>query len=294
MSAVTTERTRHTEQDLNPPPSSYYTPLGDGAYEPTKHVQGAWDPREQHMGPVSGLIAHAIDEHEPRAGMQLSRITYEILGMIPAERSAVSVRTIRPGRTIELVEAALVAGGRTVVRASAWRLAAQQTAAVAGGMPDRLPAPETMPPWDGLRTWAGGFISSVEGRAASTNEPGRGQVWLRTDTTLVAGAEPSPTAAFLGLVDTANGVVVRAAPGEWMFPNVDLTVHLFRQPVGGWVGLDTRVVFGADGVGLTSSSLHDIEGPVGRSEQILTVRRLPPTAEARTRDKPWSAVPAQP
>ena len=276
MRDVATESTRHTEGELTAVSGSYYTPLGDGAYQPTPHVQGAWNPSEQHMGPVSGLVAHAIDEHEPGAGMQLARITYEILGMIPAGRTEVSVRTIRPGRTIELVEATLVAGGRPVVRATAWRLAAQQTATVAGGACGPLPPPESMPAWDGAEVWAGGFISSLEGRAAVTNEPGRGQVWLRTGTTLVQGVDSSPTAAFLGLVDTANGIVARVAPGEWMFPNVDLTVHFFRQPVGAWVGLDTRVVFGADGIGLTSSALHDVDGPVGRSEQILTVRRLPP------------------
>jgi len=44
------------------------------------------------------------------------------------------------------------------------------------------------------------------------------------------------------------------------------------------VGLDTTVVFGTGGVGLTSSTLHDVEGALGRCEQILTVRRLPPPA----------------
>ncbi len=276
MSAVTTESTRHTEQGPDPSSGSYYTFLGDGAYEPTSHALGVWNPREQHMGPVSGLLAHAIDGHQPREDMQLARITYEILGMIPAEPSEVSVQTVRPGRTIELVEATLVAGGRPVVRATAWRLARQETAAVAGGGAGPLPAPESMPAWKGGEVWGGGFISSLEGRVATSNEPGRGQAWLRTGTALVAGVDSSPTAAFLGLVDTANGIAVRQAPGEWMFPNVDLTVHLFREPAGPWVGFDTQVVFGANGVGLTSSALHDADGPVGRSEQILTVRRLAP------------------
>jgi hypothetical protein len=32
---------------------------------------------------------------------------------------------------------------------------------------------------------------------------------------------------------------------------------------------------GPTGLGLTSTTLHDERGPVGRAEQILTVRRLP-------------------
>ncbi|MBF6247996.1 thioesterase family protein, partial [Nocardia elegans] len=41
---------------------------------------------------------------------------------------------------------------------------------------------------------------------------------------------------------------------------------------GQWTGLDTTVTWGADGQWLTSTVLHDIHGPVGRVEQILTVR----------------------
>jgi len=55
--------------------SSYYVRLPDGRYQPTLHVQGAWNDHEQHMGPVSGLIAHAIDQHEPRPEMLLARIS---------------------------------------------------------------------------------------------------------------------------------------------------------------------------------------------------------------------------
>ena len=50
-------------------------------------------------------------------------------------------------------------------------------------------------------------------------------------------------------------------------------MHLFRRPYGDWLGLDTTVSFGADGVGLTASVLHDERGPVGRSAQTLTLRK---------------------
>ena len=40
------------------------------------------------------------------------------------------------------------------------------------------------------------------------------------------------------------------------------------------MGLDTTVVFGPDGASLTTTVLHDLSGPVGRSEQLLTVRPL--------------------
>lgn len=261
-------------------PQTYYLRLGAGRFRPTEHAGGAWQPDEQHMGPVSGIIVHAIEQFVAglaRPGtLQLSRITFEILGLIRAADFDVEVVVLRPGRTIELVEATMVVAGRPAVRARAWLLSRQDTAAVAGGVPAPLPDPAALPAGTPNTVWTGGYIASVQIRPLPGAEPGRTQAWLRTDIGLVADEPASDLARFVGLVDTANGIAPRVPPTTWMFPNVDLSIHLYRQPTGAWVGLDTTVVFGADGVGLTSSTLHDVRGPVGRAEQILTVRTLPP------------------
>lgn len=257
---------------------AYYEPLGGGVYRPTEHVQGAWRPDEQHMAPVGGLLVHAIDLHEPREGMQLGRVAFDILGVIPLQDSEIRVETLRPGRTIELVAATLSVAGRAAVRATAWRLQRADTAAVQGGTVDDaapMPPPTTLAETSGLSTWGGGFIASIAGRRSPDSVPGRARAWFRSDVALLPEAV-SPTASFLRLVDTANGANARVDPGTWMFPNVDLTVHLFREPVGDWVGLDGHQVYGGTGVGLTSTTLHDVQGPVGRAEQCLTVRPLPP------------------
>ncbi|AKT52527.1 thioesterase [Arsenicicoccus sp. oral taxon 190] len=262
----------------------YYAALGEGRYQPTLHAQGAWNDWEQHMAPASGLLVHALEQHEVRADMQLARITFEILGVIPAAEVRIECRTVRPGRTIELVEATMLAptvtsdgayADKPVVRATAWRLIQQDTTEVAGGFQPGLPAPDQAEPWDSTTIWGGGFIRSLDFRSVEGGVPGRGKAWVGTDLGLVDGEESSEVARFLGLVDTANGIAVRQHPGEWMFPNVDLTVHLFRRPRFGWLGLDTQVTFGETGLGLTSSDLYDEDGPVGRVEQILTVRPFP-------------------
>ena len=61
-------------------------------------------------------------------------------------------------------------------------------------------------------------------------------------------------------------------PREWAFPNLDLNIDLLRLPEGAWLGLQTTQQYGADGIGLTTSVLHDERGPFGRSAQILTLR----------------------
>jgi hypothetical protein len=256
---------------------SFYVRLGPGRFRPTLRTEGAWQPGEQHMAPVSGIIVQALEDFVAARGgdsLQLSRINFEILGMIAAQDFEVVVEVLRPGRTIELLEATMVVGDRPVVRARAWRLIRVDTSAVAGGQPDRLPGADDLPDWAGSSVWQGGYIASVRIRPLSGREPGRTRAWLTTDVQLLEGEPSSDLARYVGLVDTANGIAVRQPPSRWMFPNVDLSIHLFRSPAWGWVGLDTTVIFGADGVGLTSTTLHDRLGPVGRAEQILTVRPL--------------------
>ncbi|GAB3714418.1 thioesterase family protein [Nocardiopsis oceani] len=256
----------------------YYERIDEHRFKPTVHTGGAWAPDEQHFSPLGGLITHAIERHaasEKNPGMVLGRISFDILGRLGMEECEVRVETVRPGRTIQLVEATVLIAGRTAVRARAWYLATWDTGAVAGGAPAPLTPPEELSPWEMGLVWPGGYIDSLEVRPLGEPRPGRASAWIRSPLDLVAGETTGPAAAFIRYVDTANGIAVRESPTEWMFPNLDLTVHLYRQPEGGWTGLDTTVTFGANGQGLTDSVLHDVTGPVGTAQQILTVRPAP-------------------
>ncbi|MEV0523509.1 thioesterase family protein [Streptomyces sp. NPDC050439] len=257
---------------------SYYEPIDEHRFKPTSHAGGAWDTDEQHFSPLGGLTVHAIDRHlaaaRPDSGLIMSRISFDILGRLALDECEIQVETIRPGRTIELVEAVVLMAGRPVVRARAWLLAAGDTSSVAGGGADKLTSPEALESWPIASLWPGGYIASVDVRPVNPPQPGRTTAWISTPLDLVAGQTASPLASYVALVDTANGIAVRQPPTAWMFPNVDLTVHLHRQPEGGWTGLDTTVTFGPTGQGITSTVLHDLNGPVGHAQQILTVRPL--------------------
>lgn len=258
-----------------PPSDYYYIALEQGQYQPSINAQGAWSPHEQHMAPVGGLLTHALERHEPREDMQLGRITFDILGMIPAQVSTITTRTLRPGRTIELVEATMSVGERTVVRATAWRLSRHDTSSAQGSEASPAPSPADCVPWDGMQGWDGGYIESVEFRVAAGSRPGATTAWLRTPYGLVDGQESSELARFVGLIDTANGIGPRQGPDQWMFPNTDLSIHLFRAPIMGWVGLAATSSWGPSGLGLTSTTLYDELGPVGHASQVLTIRPAP-------------------
>ncbi|SCE23554.1 Thioesterase-like superfamily protein [Streptomyces sp. SolWspMP-5a-2] len=257
-------------------PGSYFERIDEMRFKPTPHAGGAWNADEQHFSPLGGLVAHVLEEHAAASGQGLvvSRISYDILGRLGLDECEIEVETVRPGRTISLVEAVVRIGGRPVVRARAWLLAEWDTGAVAGGSDARLTPPGELDSWRMSELWPGGYIASVDVRPVGAPTPGRTTAWISTPLDLIAGVPVGPLASYLALVDTANGIAVRQPPTEWMFPNVDLTVHLHRRPTGSWTGLDTTVTWGPAGQGLTSTVLHDVHGPVGRAEQLLTVRPL--------------------
>jgi len=261
-----------------PSPSSYFVPSGPGRFRATAATGGGWNPDEQHVSPLNGLLVAEIERFvagrgEPD-GLAIARISFDILGPVAIDEVTVDVDVTRPGRAIELVEARAAWNGRPVLRASAWRVARTDATAVAGGDPDPMPGPDGLDAAPLSDVWPGGYIASLECRVPEPTRPGRGRMWVRTPLDLVAGRETSPLAGYVGLVDTANGVAPLQSPRAWAYPNVDLTIHLFRAPVGRWVGLDTTVSWGPDGQGLTAAVLHDERGPVGRSAQILLVRPL--------------------
>lgn len=252
----------------------YFLPLGEARFQATPHVGGAWFTDEQHIAPLLGLLTHLVevDRDQRRSdGLIAARLSFDILGRVGMNEVATRVSILRPGRNVELVEAVASQNGRDVVILRAWLMKPADSAALAGTPLSAIPAPDDVPLWDPTQAWPGGFIESVEVRRQQF-EPGRAHFWVRTPVPLVAGTAHSRLAAAVGLLDIANGMTVRADPSDVAFPNVDLTAHFFKRPEGVWLGFDTSVTFGAGGVGVTSTVLHDLRGPVGVMAQMLTVR----------------------
>ncbi len=258
-------------------PHAYFTALGGDRYMPTSHAGGAWRDDELHLAPVAGLIIHHLErwrDSHVDPSLVFSRFTFEVLGQIRREEISICTEVVRPGRTIELVEATATIGDRVTIRARAWLLQSSDTSDVAAHAFAAMPAPDECADVSSLLEWPGGFISSITALQAPGTGAGRARAWIGSELDLVDGEPAQPLAEYSKLLDTANGIAVRQQPTEWMFPNVDLTLHFFERPAGRRVGLDTRVAFGSGGVGVTSSVMHDLDGPVGTIQQSTTLRRI--------------------
>jgi acyl-CoA thioesterase len=253
---------------------AYFQRTGPHTFRATDHVGGAWHEGTQHIAPALGLLVHAVQSDlrvRRTDDLVVCRLSYDILGTVPVTEVETRVEVVRAGRTIELVEAELRHADRSVVRLRAWLLARHDTAEQSGTGLRPIPPPESMAPWDPTTVWSGGFIASAEVRRQQA-EPGRAAYWVRTSVPLLEDEEVSRVATVAGLLDIANGMTVRLDPHTVAYPNVDLTAHLFAEPHGEWVGFDTAVSVGPSGLGLTSSVIHDVDGPVGTVAQMLTVR----------------------
>ena len=96
-------------------------------------------------------------------------------------------------------------------------------------------------------------------------------MWGRLAVPILAGEEPSPLQRTLALSDMGNGVSGIVGFDTHVFINPELSVHLWRAPVGEWIALRCRTHLGDDGIGLAESALCDGAGRFGRAEQSLLV-----------------------
>src|SRR5579875_3910060 len=251
---------------------SFFVPVGDGRWRATEHARGPWDATAQHGGPPSALLGRAIERCEPRDDTMVGRFSCEILGPIPVDEISVSARVIRPGRSVELVEAVANDGRRDVAVARAWRVLRTP----APSAPETPAAPPALPDQSIRRTpagWIDGYLSAVEWRPVrgDFSEPGPATVWSRQRYPLVPGEEPSPLQRVLIVADSGNGLANELDISHWQFINPELSVHLHREPVGEWICLAAWTTISSGGAGLAATVLSDLSGPIGSGAQSLLV-----------------------
>src|SRR5437867_2191262 len=98
-----------------------FVPEGE-RFLPTELCRGPWSPDAQHGGPPAALLARAVERFGGGDEMQVARLTVELLRPVPLAPLTLTARLARPGRKVQLVEAALRAGDVEVARAVALRI----------------------------------------------------------------------------------------------------------------------------------------------------------------------------
>ncbi len=248
---------------------SFYR-LEDEHLVPTVLTRGPWDPDAQHAGPPSALLARAVEACEPREELQIGRVTVEILGPVPLQPLRLSAEVVRPGRSVELLEAALCGPDGPVMRARAWRIETGPPAEPADVPPAGPAYGEERPFFETGQEV--GYHTAMEYRFIHGGflEPGPATVWMRMRVPLVEGEEPTPLQRVMVAADSGNGVSTALDWREHLFINTDLSVHLHRLPTTEWVCLEARTLIGS--LGMADTELWDERGRIGRAVQTLLVR----------------------
>ena len=250
---------------------SFYEPLGDGRFASAPHTSGPWDPAFQHAGPPAALLGRALERSEPHDGFVLARLTFEILRPVPVAEVAVAARVVRPGRSVELLEGELTAGGQPVMTVRAWRVLGAKAPTVADDPPAAPRPAEATPPPATLDGFGYGKAVELRFAAGGWNQAGPATVWTRLRVPLLPDEEPTGLQRVLAVADSGNGVSAVLPLDRWLFINPELTVHLRREPRGEWICLDAATTITEGGAGLARSVLSDDDGIVAEGAQSLLV-----------------------
>jgi Thioesterase-like superfamily len=132
------------------------------------------------------------------------------------------------------------------------------------------------------RPW---FMDAMEARE------GDGVAWFRMNHAVIDGAgflSKLPMSSVLGPADWTHGIA-RPLQDVVADPNPNLTVQLFRQPAGEWVGVRAEARWRpAGGIGAGSGVLLDVHGEIGRVS--MSVILVPfPKADLKGGPKPEPA-----
>jgi hypothetical protein len=253
-----------------------YEPDGDH-FVPTQYTRGPWSQGHQHAGPPAALLVRAVEQAAGIADGQCVRATFDILRPVPIAPLTVAVRTLRPGRNVEQLEAALAHKGREVMFARVWRMRREHVE-LPDGLSDISPPPappEDVPvhPRAGFFTEGTGYADALEWRflRGTWDGPGPAVAWTRMNVDLVAGEPVTPLEHLLAMADAASGISAALDWTRWMFINVDLSLVLERPPEGEWLSMDATTRFADQGAAACLATYSDQVGRVGTSSQALLV-----------------------
>lgn len=262
---------------------AFFQPTGPGQFLATAHTRGPWSPDLMHAGPPTALLAHAATEAMGAQTMRLVRIGVDILAPVPVGPVTVHTQVVRPGRQISLVEVTLSAGDRPLMLARCWfarRLTGVDLPSTTAGSAPPVSTQELAIP----KGWGRGYLDAVQWMwvSGALEEPGPACVWARPRVDLVADRPVTATERLLIVADSASGISAVANPTDLLFVNLDLSVHLRREPTGEWVWMSAETRLDASGIGLASGTIGDADGELARTEQVLFVQPVERASKQRT------------
>ena len=237
--------------------------------------RGPWSAEACHAGPVTAVIARALEPIAP--AQQLVRLSISFVRPVPVAGFRITTEVVRAGRAATTATARLTEpGGKLCAKVQSLHLATYD--------PVEFPTAPSSGPEFSESTAADWplmvaphglpfFSSGIEIRLPPGEDTGPGPttMWMRT-IRIVEGEEPTPLQRLCPLGDCGNGISRNTDIVENSCVNPDLTLVIFRQPESEWLASEARSFWEPNGIGMSHAMLYDTKGVVGTALQTLIIR----------------------
>ncbi len=271
-----------------------FRPDGD-LLVPSGLARGPWYPNTQHGSAMLGILARAAENHPADRAMQVVRLVVDLPRPAPLGPVSTPSRAIHQGKTMDLIEVAIEAGGKRFASATAMRIRETDLDASSespmspqgrpyGPPPEHAGSSQLVPLISGEA-----FHIAVDIRLPDAALGTEHALWMRLRYPLVEGEESSSFVRTATLADWTYSVpgiareirdpTVRVRERSFATINPDAAIHLHRRPRGEWICLDSEVHYGPRGAGSAAARIFDQDGPVGHTSQVVLIR---PAAQQQT------------
>ncbi len=249
---------------------SVFRHLDSDTILPTELARGPWSPEYAHGGAPAGLVAALVEQAWSEPSWMIARLSLDFLRPFPLRPLSVTMTHEAKSSSIHCLMT-FSEGHTEVLRAHVLSLRREHLT-IANPEEPMPTDPATLPKLviEEMPSHQDTFYYTAMD-ARSEPKPGH-RGWFALQYPLLDGEPPTPAVRAAAAADFASGISFPLPFNQYLFPNVDLTIHLYREPDGRYVGVDANTWVGPNGVGLTRSTLRDRRGPVGAGIQTLRVR----------------------
>jgi hypothetical protein len=258
---------------------SIFEPLGPHRWQPTALAAGPFAGLQG--GAVASLLTAEVEAQAASRnwGTAIS-VSAWFLRPTPMTELRTALWVVTEGSRVSVIDNTLWSAGEEQPCATVRVTLSRERAVEVPGFAD--PARESDPMQFPVRTrqaahgrtW---FMEAMEARQ------GDGVAWFRMNHRVIGGEESSlklPLTSVLGPADWTHGIA-RPIQDVVADPNPNLTVQLFRQPAGEWVGVRAQTRWRpAGGVGAGSGVLLDVHGEIGRVSMSVILVPFPRQTKA--------------
>lgn len=263
---------------------AYLVEVDGDTVKPTYLCGGPWSPDAQHGSAVAATLAWAVEQVETPVPMRPVRFTVDLLSPVPLTPLRWEATTVKAGKRIAVIDAALYDGDRIAARASTLLMRSEATIDI----PDRVNAPPEppLPPRealpdddfdvpDGIDWTPPGFAFAMDYHrtAGSAGGGAPASVWMRLRCRTVAGEDATPFQWAAAAADMGSQLGGFLPFRTYRTINADITLHINRLPTTSRIGLDGIHRVSADAIGQTRSAMFDETGLVGQMQSSVHIDR---------------------